>query len=148
MRVPFDDLVLGDFAGRLTFDPARNVLYASFSTNGVAMYDVSDPFNPVQVGKFHFPSVTGHPMTSLQLWRGPGNYVYVSLMGWGVGVLDATSGATFSQGFKLGSPFKPPGIANAFADAPVTDVQYPPRSAVYVADGLGGVHCVQFKVFA
>lgn len=147
-KIPFD-AASPAAPGRLTYDPARQVLYSSFATNGVAMYDVSYIDAPSEVAEYHWDQPSEGPaITSLQVWPGPENYVYVSLMHAGVGIIDATSASTFEQGFVLGSPFKLPGIANAFADAPVMDDQlYPPGSAVYVADGNGGVHWVQFTVF-
>lgn len=145
-KVPFGAPVPSN-ASRLTFDSSRNILYAAYSTAGVAMYDVSGS-TASELGHFYFGLLEGHAMSSLQIWPGPGTYVYVALMGYGVGIIDATNGTSFAQGFVLGSPFKLPGVCNAFADAPVVDDEiYPPRSALYVADGRGGVHWVQFKVF-
>lgn len=148
-KLPLNAIQQGSVAGRLTYDADRERLYASYSTHGVAVYDVGTAWAASEVGKYQWPSIEGHGMTSLHVWPGPGNYIYVALMSWGVGILDATSATTLADGFVLGSPFALPGIPDAFEDAPVTDSQlYPPRSAVYVADGRGGVHRVQFKVFS
>ncbi len=152
-RMPFADQNVAGECGRLTYDesalPPR--LYASYASHGFAMYNVSSPSMPVEMGRFQLgteqnPWLAENTLTSLQVWPGPGNYVYVSLLNWGVGILDATNGTTFAQGFKLGSPFEMTFIPNAFYDAP-EDAGKPARSAVYIADGSGGIHRVQFNVF-
>lgn len=144
----FEGLVPDDqdgVSGRLTYDPVRLKLYASYGADGVAMYNVSDPLTPQLEGAHSWLWLAENPMTSLHLWPGPGNHVYVALMNWGVGIIDATSAQSFAQGFAFG-PYETAAICDAFFDAP-PDPGFPDRSAVYVADGIGGVHRIQFLVF-
>lgn len=150
-RLPFADPNSAGVCSRLTYDESRDILYAAYASHGFAMYNVSSAAAPFEMGRFQM-GTTEHPwllentLSSLQVWPGPNNYVYVSLMNWGVGILDASNGATFAEGFKFGSPFEMTFIADGFYDAPA-DPGKPARSAVYIADGGGGVHRVQFNVF-
>jgi len=141
-----------DFAGslptngptsRLTYDTANDLLYACHACQGVARYDVSDKLDPQADGEFVFPAPpspkTPH-MSSLKAWPAPDGKLFISMLRDGVAILPADlSGGFINQ-------WRTPYSANAFLEAPASEGQ-PPGSALYVADGRGGLLHVQFFDF-
>jgi len=145
-KLPFGAAHPGAPASRLTFDGAHT-LYAAYSCHGVARYDVSDPLHPTQDAGgrdvLHFPAPgapAGQQWSALRVWPAVDGYVYVSLLGDGVGILRSHD---LSAGFQLGSPYRTTFDCNAFLPARERDGQ-PPGSAVLVADGRGGLVTLQF----
>ena len=133
--------------GRLTYDAARGLLYAAYGCSGIAMYDISDPLDPLEVGHYEFSSADGEAV-ALQMTPAPDDHVFVTLLSPGIGIVDASDATSFGQGFIAGTPHTTRFQANAIVRAPVQDPAYEDGATIFLANGRGGVHRMVFQEWA
>lgn len=133
--------------GWMTLDPETGRLYAAWACGGIAMYDVAtDPFAPALIARRAFdPSAAGGlGRTPLQVLPGPRvgpeEWVYISFLNRGVGLLDATNARSFERARILPAPmrFQTAGMA--------LDPFAPDRDVLYVTQTRAGVDRVSFVI--
>ena len=117
-------------------------LGVALGCQGVAIYDVSNPLHPTLDGTWSEGVTCGDEgFTALQIAPAPGDHAYVAFLDMdvgGVGLLDYGSAPVVSLESLWHSPFN----ANAMVTAPSSLPGNEP--ALFVADGRGGLHYVQF----